>query len=127
MLQNSLVIVADAACARLYRLAQTSCAESPLDPIEVAALNAAHDPRQLFAQRIARCAAEFAAHHACNPLIVAATPELLALLLVQLEGEVPNVYVRPLAGHFMQRPPNELMAELVQQYAGAGAEPMIQA
>lgn len=127
MLQNSLIIVADAASARLYRLAQTSCAESPLDPIEVATLDAAPDPRQLFAQRIARRAADFAACHACNPLIVAATPELLAPLLVELEGEVPSVYVRPLAGQFMQRPPSELMAELVRRYAGAWPEPMSQA
>lgn len=154
MLLNSLVIVADAASARLYRLAQTDSAESPLDLIEVARVAAVepaaaeqagpargtssvlgppatagggaaersgHDPNQQLAHRIARRVASFAEHHLCNPVIVTAGRELLNVLLVELEREVPSVYVRALVGESAQCSPSLLVAELVRQFGDAPA------
>ena len=139
MNMNSLVIVADAARARLFRTAATTCTEAPVELIEIGSLNASETPdRSLgkegepesrgaeaapvdalprFANRIAVRAAQFAHYHFCNPFIVVSDEPVSAALLRELAHELPNAHVRRVTADVAQLPPRDLMQELQERAA----------
>jgi protein required for attachment to host cells len=137
MNMNSLVIVADASRARLFRTAATNVAEPTIELIEIDSLNAAEPPDQAprqdelaangeaenvpseslrrFADRIAIHTAQFAHGHFCNPFIVVSDQPVSAAILAGLARELPNVHVRRVTADVAQMPPRELMQELQQR------------
>jgi hypothetical protein len=139
MNMNSLVIVADASRARLFRTAATNLAEAPIELIEVGSLQACEprvrDPRREtqgaggeadngssetlpgFAHRVAVGAAQFAHDHFCNPFIVVSDQPVSAALLAALAHEVPNGHIRRVTADVVQLPPRELMRELERRAA----------
>lgn len=133
MNMNSLIIVADAARARLFRTAKTGDVEAAVELVEVEALDAsrwrelgnsaesqekaslssASDGEVVrFARQVAGRAAQFAHYHFCNPLIVVASLPLSTLLFGELERELPNAHVRRVTGDLVELPPSELMRQL---------------
>jgi protein required for attachment to host cells len=125
MNMNSLVIVADAARARLFRTAKTSDAEAAVELVEVEALDAGDaapssavdDELPRFARQIASHAAQFAHYHFCNPFIVVASLPVSTAIFGELERELPNVHVRRVTGEMVELPPRELMHELLERAA----------
>jgi protein required for attachment to host cells len=139
MNMNSLIIVADASRARLFRTAATDVAEPAVELIEIDSLNASEPsdgaPRQdertangeaepgpseslrRFADRIAVHAAQFAHGHFCNPLIVVSDQPVSTAILAGLARELPNVHIRRVTADVAQLPPRELMQELQQRAA----------
>jgi hypothetical protein len=145
---NSLIIVADASRARLFRTAQTNIAAEPVELIEIEAIegpekrvgqpdidpsarltaeaagarppDARRDaPLSAFAQRIAQCAAGFAQYHFCNPVIVAGPGDIYAAIQSALARELPHVYTRSVIGDIAQLPPRQLLRDLQQRGAFA--------
>jgi protein required for attachment to host cells len=145
---NSLIIVADASRARLYRTAQTNVAAEPVELIEIDAVerpearDAASDPERTssprsadrsahhveapggdslsgFSRQVAERAARFAHYHFCNPVIVAAPGEVYTAIQRELARELPHVYTRSVIGDVAQLPPRQLMHDL--QEGGAFA------
>jgi hypothetical protein len=125
MNMNSLVIVADAARARLFRTAKTGDAEAAVELVEVegldtddAALSSAADGELTrFARQIASHAAQFAHYHFCNPVIVVASLPVSTAIFAELERELPNAHVRRVTSDMGDLPPRELMRKLLQQAA----------
>jgi protein required for attachment to host cells len=132
---NSLVIVADASRARLFRTAQTNVAAEPVELIEIDAIerpprsanrsNADHvaapgdDSLSGFSRQIAERAARFAHYHLCNPVIVAAPGDVYAAIQTELARELPRVYTRSVIGDIAQLPPHQLMHDLQERGAFA--------
>lgn len=134
MNMNSLIIVADASRARLFRTAQTNVAEAPvelveLDSVEAPVREAAHRDRGLadraqsdadldsFAIRVAERVARFASHHFCNPVVVTAPQELSASLVAELEYRLSDGCIHRIAGDFSGLPAPELLHELQKREA----------
>jgi hypothetical protein len=121
MNMNSLVIVADAARARLFRTAKTSDAEGGVELVEVgmlgaepaAAASAADEELRPFARQIARHAAQFAHYHFCNPVIVVASLPVSTAIFAELERELPNAHVCRVTGDMAELPARELMRQLL--------------
>jgi hypothetical protein len=116
MNMNSLVIVADATCARLFRTAKTGDAEAAVELVEIDALDAsasaAEDALPSLAKQVAAHAAQFAHYHFCNPLIVAASLPVSTAIFGELERALPNAHVRRVTGDMAHLPPRELMQQL---------------
>jgi protein required for attachment to host cells len=125
MNMNSLVIVADAARARLFRTAKTSDAEAAVELLEVEALDAndaapasaVGDELPRFAKQIASHAAQFAHYHFCNPFIVVASLPVSTAIFGELERELPNAHVRRVTAEMGGLPPRELMQKLLERAA----------
>jgi protein required for attachment to host cells len=125
MNMNSLVIVADAARARLFRTAKTSDAEAAVELVEVDALEAtnaapagaADEGLPRFARKVAAHAAQFAHYHFCNPCIVVASLPVSTAIFGELERELPNAHVRRVTGEMAELPPRELMRQLLERAA----------
>jgi hypothetical protein len=125
MNMNSLVIVADAARARLFRTAKTSDAEAAVELVEVETLgagaaapaSAAGDELRPFARQIAQHAAQFAHYHFCNPVIVVASLPVSTAIFAELERELPNAHVCRVTADMAELPPRELMRQLRQRAA----------
>jgi hypothetical protein len=124
MNMNSLVIVADAARARLFRTAKTSDVEAAVELVEVETLGAAAAPASAagdelrpFARQIAQHAAHFAHYHFCNPLIVVASLPVSTAIFAELERELPNAHVCRVTADMAELPPRELMRQLRQRAA----------
>jgi protein required for attachment to host cells len=139
---NSLIIVADASRARLFRTAQTNVVAEPVELIEIDAIerpearvggsdpdepfapcsasaSAAHHaearddaPLSGFAHEIAVRAARFAHYHFCNPVIVAAPGDVYTAIQAELARELPHVYTRSVIGDIAQLPSRQLMHDL---------------
>jgi hypothetical protein len=146
---NSLLIVADASRARLFRTAQTNVAAEPVELIEIDAVErpegrvgaadpdeapspsgaTASDPHHVeargdaplggFAHQTAVRAARFAHYHFCNPVIVAAPGDVYTAIQAELARELPHVYTRSVIGDFAQLPPRQLMHDLRERGAFA--------
>ena len=136
---NSLVIVADASCARLFRTAATDATQAPVELIEVGSLHLSEtedrsppkdarvegrvgEPAPVetlprFANRIAVRAAQFAHYHFCNPFIVVSEEPESAAILGELAHELPNAHVRRVTADVAQLPPRELMRALQERAA----------
>lgn len=122
---NSLVIVADAARARLFRTAKTSDAEEGVELVEVemlraepaAAESAADEELRPFARQVAQHTAQFAHYHFCNPVIVVASLPVSTAIFAELERELPNAHVCRVTGDMAELPPRELMRQLLQRAA----------
>ena len=134
MNMNSLVLVADAACARLFRTANSGVGKAPIELVEIDAIHASEAVRErpsmkhesvdagaselaLFARNIADKAAEFAHYHFCNPVIVVAGPEVSAAILSELERALPNAHIRRVLGDIAELSAPELMEELLERAA----------
>lgn len=139
MNMNSLVIVADASRARLFRTAVTPVANAPVELVEIESLHATETPDQSlrmdaradatgagsasaealprFANRIAVRAAEFAHYHFCNPFIVVSDESVSTAILGELAHELPNSHVRRVMANVADLPPRELMQELQERAA----------
>jgi len=134
MNMNSLVLVADAASARLFRTANSGVAKAPIELIEMDAIHAPGAAGQdasmeraslsdgaralaLFARDIADRAAEFAHYHFCNPIIVVAGPGVSASILSELERALPNAHIRRVTGDMAALSAPELMHELLERAA----------
>ncbi len=129
MNMNSLIIVADASRARLFRTAQTNVVAEPVELIEIDAVAAgapaapdpgaasADPPLSGLARRVAERAAQFAHYHFCNPVIVAAPDEVYAAIQTELARELPHVYTRSVIGNVAELPPRQLMHDLQQRGA----------
>jgi hypothetical protein len=119
MNQNSLIIAADASRARLFRTAHPNVDQTSLELLEVEAIDrAGHDEElRAFARQIAERAAHFAQYHLCNPIIVSATHAVSPLLSVELEQELPHVYVRSVSGEMASLPAPELLDALCKREA----------
>lgn len=125
MNMNSLVIVADAARARLFRTAKTSDAEAAVELLEVEALDAkgaapasaVGNELPRFAKQIASHAAQFAHYHFCNPFIVVASLPVSTAIFGELERELPNAHVRRVTAEMGGLPPRELMQKLLERAA----------
>jgi hypothetical protein len=121
MNMNSLVIVADAASARLFRTAKISDAEAGAELVEVGALEASastsEEALSTLAKQIAARAAEFAHHHFCNPFIVVASSPVSMSILAELERQLPNAHVRRVTGDLVRLPLGELMQQLQERAA----------
>lgn len=121
MNMNSLIIVADASRARLFRTAQTNVAAEPVELIEIDAVDA-HAPAADAApadaalsdlsRRVAACAAQFAHYHFCNPVIVAAPDDVYAAIQRELARELPHVSTRSVIADVAELPPRQLMHDL---------------
>lgn len=148
---NSLVIVADASRARLFRTAQTNVVAEPVELIEIDAIQRpearvggsdpdwASSPRSAnrpdadhvdappddslsgFSRQIAERAARFAHYHFCNPVIVAAPVDVHAAIQTELARELPRVYTRSVIDDIAQLPPRQLMHDLQERGAFAAA------
>jgi protein required for attachment to host cells len=131
---NSLIIVADASRARLFRTAGTNVAEAPIELVEVGAVEAAaRDPRPRdgglaqgthggrdfrdFAVQIAQEVASFAQYHFCNPVVLVATREVSSTLMDELEHRLSNVNLHRVSGDLTGLPPPALLQELQQREA----------
>ena len=128
---NSLIIAADTSRARLFRTGQTNAVQTPLELLEVeaieratvppaqtnASLASSDDELRAFARQIARRAAHFAEYHFCNPVIVSAAPGVLPVLSAELERELPHVYVRSVSGEVASLPAPELLDALCRREA----------
>ncbi|MEY4546867.1 MAG: hypothetical protein RL685_3062 [Pseudomonadota bacterium] len=141
---NSLIIVADAARARLFRTGQTNAEAAPVELIEVDTVelhgprlegSKASDPhsaagaptvrgesrqsaeRRCFADQIAEKVAKFAQYHFCNPIIVAADHEMAALIIDEVERQVRDTYVRSFIGDFAEQQPHAILAHLQERGA----------
>jgi protein required for attachment to host cells len=131
MNMNSLIIVADAARARLFRTAKTGDVEAAIELVEIEALDASRwrgesnraeaqaspssasdDEVVQFARQVAGRAAQFAHYHFCNPVIIVASLPLSTAMFAELERELPNAHVRRVTGDMAQLPPRELMRQL---------------
>jgi hypothetical protein len=136
MNMNSLIIVADASRARLFRTAQTNVAEDPIELVEIDAVEAdanpqesgpsnlcladsSHGDRDLgrFALQLAERVARFAEFHLCNPVIVTAAREVSSALIAELEHRLPNGYIHRVTGDFAGLSPRALMHELQEREA----------
>ncbi|HTV20540.1 MAG TPA: hypothetical protein VMG12_17775 [Polyangiaceae bacterium] len=125
MNMNSLVIVAGAARARMFRTAKTASPKVPVELLELDAMEAsANDARgggaaELadWARQIAMRASQFAHYHFCNPILVVASEAVSAAILAELERALPNVPVRRLPGDYVELRPHELMPVLQEQAA----------
>jgi hypothetical protein len=132
---NSLIIVADASSARLFRTAQTNDPTRPVELIEVASVRAgdsatsdttratpeaapgpARAQGSLF-QRVADLAAAFAQYHFCSPIIVAAEQDAAPELADALVRHLPNVPVRPIHTDMAGWPANDVLRELQRREA----------
>jgi protein required for attachment to host cells len=145
MNMNSLIIVADAARARLFRTApinvtdsqpSTEHGEEQVELIEVDALDAreaplgqpesaeAHDEleRRRFAQQVVERVARFAQYHFCNPVIVAAPQPVASSIVDELGREVRNTYVRTFIGDFEELPPGAVLDDLQRRGAFAAVK-----
>jgi protein required for attachment to host cells len=146
---NSLIIVADASRARLFRTAQTNIVAEPVELIEIDAIdcpagrigpanaNEASSPYGVsasdaphveargdaplsgFARQIAARAAQFAHYHFCNPVIVAAPADVYMAIQAELARELPHVYTRSVIGDIAELPPRQLMHDLQERGAFA--------
>jgi protein required for attachment to host cells len=150
---NTLVIVADAARARFFRVAKTEQPRASFTLLEVEDLvhpearikesdrhsgsfpagvrssmqgsshtlndhREAHEgeERHRFAKSVAGATARIAGEHSLNPVIVVATHSMRALVLNELERQLPkSVYVRSELGEFTEHSPAELFDELSQR------------
>ena len=133
MNMNSLVLVADAASARLFRTANSGVGNAPIELVEIDAIRASgagqgtsmkrESPTAgakelaLFARNIADRAAEFAHYHFCNPIIVVAGPDVSAAILSELERALPNAHIRRVMGDMAELSAPELMRELLERAA----------
>jgi hypothetical protein len=122
---NSLIIVADASRARLFRTAQTNEVAEPVELIEIEAIEGPEqrlggpDALNGFARQIARCAAGFAQYHFCNPVIVAAPGDIYDAIQSALARELPHAYTRSVIGDIAQLPPRKLLRDLQERGAFA--------
>jgi hypothetical protein len=129
---NSLIIAADASRARLFRTAQTNLEQTPVELLEVDAIergsttsnkaDAGSEPQRkeelrAYVRQIAERGAHFAEYHFCNPIIVSATHGVSPLLVEALEREVPHVYLRSVSGDAASLPTSELLDSLREQEA----------
>jgi protein required for attachment to host cells len=119
---NSLIIVADASRARLFRIAKASGSEDSNELIELDSVRdtgaiAGQTAAPRFAERIARQAARFALHHVCNPVVVAAPPGTSRPLLDALERQLPETYIRSIVRDMTALEPPELLHDLQQSLA----------
>jgi hypothetical protein len=137
---NSLVIVADASRARLFRTAQTNVPSEPVELIEVDALQRSEtlgeaptagrrhsihtgapegqrDELRQFARNIANRAARFAEYHFCSPVIVAGELDVSSAVQDELGRELPGVYTRAFSGDAASLPPRELLRDLARRGA----------
>jgi hypothetical protein len=122
---NSLIIVADLSRARLFRTAQTTAGDEPLELIELAHLersdsegrgSSTENPSP-FSRHVARRAAQFAEHHFCNPVITVADTGVLPALSNELESALPSVYLRSVYADLTDLGPPELLRELMKREA----------
>ena len=116
MNMNSLVIVSDAECARMFRTAKTAAPKAPVELVEIETIHASpagpHEAARgaraaaagtapaaggelaPFATQIAARAAQFAHYHFCNPVLVVASETVSTAIFAELERALPNAHVR---------------------------------
>jgi len=111
---NTLIIVADAQRARLFRLAHRAASPDPVELIEIDSIQNAPDGDATpdFPERVAVHAARFARHHVCNPVIVTSPPAVSRGLLLELERQLPQTYILPLARDLSALEPSALLLSL---------------
>jgi len=134
MNMNSLVLVANAASARLFRTANSGVPKAPIELIEMGAIHSSGAAEQgvstkreplsvsakelaLLARGIADKAAEFAHFHFCNPIIVVARLDVSAAILSELERALPNAHIRRVSGDMAELDAPEIMQRLLDQAA----------
>ena len=111
---NTLIIVADTQRARLFRLAHRAGSREPLELIEIDSIQNASEAHAAldFPVRVAEHAATFARYHVCNPVIVTAPLATSRTLLRELERQLPETYILPLACDLSAVEPSELLPSL---------------
>jgi hypothetical protein len=123
MNHNSLITVVEADRARFFRTAITNRVDQPVELIEVDTISSRDDlaelseapasgARQAFARRIAERVARFAEYHYCNPVIVAAPPDVAPLVADRLGRHVGAVQVRSFVDDWSQLAPSDVLERL---------------
>lgn len=120
---NSLVIVADATHARMFRTARTESAQLPVELVEIDAVHAPQQGRTAgeglaeVVHQVAARAAAFSRHHFCNPILVVANAAVCSAILAALERELPNAHVRRVLAELATLAAPEIMRHLEERGA----------